>query len=275
MWRKGTTGSDNQRWPALSCMCISRTTGRPRPLKSQGCASGARYRSRPGARPVGDKRPYIAVRHSPAMGSKQRAADKGTERARSVAVDLGGELRRAREQHGLSQAVVGRAVRLSASQVSRIERARSKHLSIHHIARLLAVVGLDLSARAYPAGPPIRDAVHLALLNRLRDRVGPAAAWRFEVPVGRVGDPRAWDAVLAVGAARVAVEAETRPRDLQALQRRVALKLRDDPGISGVVLLLANTRHNRNLMRESGDALRVDFPLPCEAVLRPLAEGRD
>ncbi|MGD0122218.1 MAG: helix-turn-helix transcriptional regulator [Candidatus Limnocylindrales bacterium] len=209
------------------------------------------------------------------MGSKKRAVDNGTERARSIVTDLAGELRRAREQHGLSQAVVGRAAGVSASQVSRIERAQSKRLSIHHIARLLAVVGLELSARAYPAGPPVRDAAHQALRGRLRSRVAPTIAWRFEVPVERAGDRRAWDAVLVIGTVRFGVEAETRPRDVQALQRRVALKRRDAPDISGVVLLLANTRYNRQLLREHGDSLRADFPIDGPNLLAALAAGHD
>jgi transcriptional regulator with XRE-family HTH domain len=209
------------------------------------------------------------------MGSKQRASDRGSERARLIVTDLAGELRRAREQHGLSQALVGRAAGLSASQVSRVERAQAQCLSIRQISRLLAVVGLELSARAYPAGQPVRDAAHRALLDRFRERVAPSIAWRFEVPIGHIGDLRAWDAVMLIGPCELAVEAETRPRDVQALQRRLAAKRRDDPSVSGVVLLLADTRHNRYLMKEHAEAMRADLPLPSKSMLRALAEGRD
>jgi hypothetical protein len=113
------------------------------------------------------------------------------------------------------------------------------------------------------------------LIERFRRRVAPTIAWRFEVPIGRAGDPRAWDAVMLIETAEVAVEAETRPRDVQALQRRVALKRRDDPGVSGVVLLLADTRHNRNLLRQQGKALCADFPMAPRGILQALAEGRD
>jgi transcriptional regulator with XRE-family HTH domain len=209
------------------------------------------------------------------MSTKERASDVGSLRARTIVVELGQEVRRARLGHGLSQAVVAKAARTSRSQVSRIEAAKAPRVSLVELARLLTVVGLELSARAYPAGPPIRDAAHRALIERFRARVAPAVAWRFEVPLGRSGDQRAWDAVLLVGAAELAVEAETRPRDVQALQRRVALKRRDDPGASGVVLLLADTRHNRQLLREHGEALRADFPIPAHEVLRALSGGRD
>src|SRR5450759_5099620 len=186
---------------------------------------------------------------------------------------MGRELRNARVERGLSQVEVARAVKMSRSQVGRIEKADVPDVPLAKVARLLAVVGLELSARAYPAGPPIRDAAHRSLIERFRNRVGPSVAWRFEVPVGRTGDQRAWDAGLLIGAAAVSVEAETRPRDIQELQRRVALKRRDDSGVSGVVLLLADPRHNRSLIREYGDALRADFPIQSKEVLRALSDG--
>jgi transcriptional regulator with XRE-family HTH domain len=161
------------------------------------------------------------------MSTKQRASDIGSVKARTIAVEMGRELRQARLDHGLSQAVVAKAARSSRSQVGRIEAACAPRVSLTEIARLLAVVGLELSARAFPAGPPIRDAAHRALIERFRARVAPTIAWRFEVPVGEAGDQRAWDAVLLVGLAKLAVEAETRPRDVQALQRRMALKRRE------------------------------------------------
>ena len=179
----------------------------------------------------------------------------------------------ARLEHGLSQSAVAMAARTSRAQISRVERARAPRVSVLELARLFVVLGLELSARAYPAGSPIRDGAHRALIERLRTRVAPTVAWRFEVPVGQAGDQRTWDAVLTVGAIGLAVEAETRPRDIQALQRRIALKKRDDPGVSGVVLLLADTRHNRNLLRDHGKALRADFPTPSSALLRSLTEG--
>jgi transcriptional regulator with XRE-family HTH domain len=208
------------------------------------------------------------------MGVRERRADLGSQRARAILVELGGELHRARLEHGLSQAAVAAAVGMSRSQVSRIENALVAEVPLSRLARLMAVVGLELSARAYPAGSPIHDRAHRALLERLRARASPAAVWRFEVPLGRPGDLRAWDAVLRIAGRRLAVEAETRPRDVQALQRRVSMKLRDDREVSGVLLLLADTRHNRSLLREHGEALRADLPLAGAEILRSLAAGR-
>lgn len=209
------------------------------------------------------------------MATKERAADVGARKAREVVAELGRELHDARVQHGLSQAEVAKAARISRSQMGRIERAEVPGVKLACLARLLAVVGLELSARAYPAGPPIRDAAHRALLDRLRARVAPSVAWRFEVPVGNAGDRRAWDAVMLLGSVQIAVEAETRPRDVQALQRRLAAKRRDDLEVANVVLLLSDTRHNRELMKEHGQALRADLPLLGRAIIEALSQGRD
>jgi transcriptional regulator with XRE-family HTH domain len=211
--------------------------------------------------------------------AKQRAGDAGSSRARAIVADLGREIHAARVDHGLSQAAVARAVRLSPSQISRIERGLVPLVSLANLARLLAVVGLELSARAYPAGSPIHDAAHLALLDRLRRAASPAIAWRFEVPVvsradGRAGDERAWDAVMFIGRSKVAVETETRPRDVQALMRRVALKRRDSAGVQAVVLVLSNTRHNRLLMRDYAEVLEVDLPARTAEILEALSAGR-
>ena len=69
-------------------------------------------------------------------------------------------------------------------------------------------------------------------------------------------DQRAWDAVITTVAQAgdgrprrclIGVEAETRLRDLQALQRRLALKRRDG-GVDRVILLVADTRSNRAIL---------------------------
>jgi transcriptional regulator with XRE-family HTH domain len=207
------------------------------------------------------------------VATKQRQVDAGVARGRSILVDLGRELRDARMEHGLSQSQVARSARTSRSQVSRVEHAAAPAVSIPEMARLLAVVGLELSSRAYPAGPPIRDAAHLALLERLRRLAPSTCAWRYEVPIGMPGDRRAWDAVLTIGAGEVAVEAETRPRDLQSLLRRVAGKLRDSQGPSAAILLLSNTRHNRRLLVDHGDVIASAFPAPGTEILSALESG--
>jgi hypothetical protein len=72
----------------------------------------------------------------------------------------------------------------------------------------------------------------------------------------------------------IGVEAETRPRDWQALQRRLALKRRDG-GVDRVLLVLTNSRWNRALVRTHAADLAGDFSVPQRVALEAIAAGRD
>ncbi len=187
---------------------------------------------------------------------------------------LGREIRQARLDVDLSQAVASAAVGKSASSWSRIERGAAPKLPLADLVLAAAVVGLDLSVRAYPAGSPLRDQAHLELLERLRIHLAHEVGWATEVPLPNAGDKRAWDAMIRVAAIRIGVEAETRARDAQALQRRLSLKRRDG-GVDHVILLLADTRHNREFVRAAGAGFGADFPVPGAMALQQLAAGED
>jgi transcriptional regulator with XRE-family HTH domain len=189
-------------------------------------------------------------------------------------MELGRELHEARLAHGLSLRVVGRAAALSASQISRVERGEVANVALVQLARLLEVVGLELSAKAFPGSGPLRDSAHAALLARLRAHLPAGTGWRTEVPFPLPGDRRAWDAVIRLDGIVIGVEAETRPRDLQALDRRLNLKRRDG-GIDRVVLLLAATRHNRDLIRDHAAGLASSFPVNGRDALDALSHGKD
>jgi hypothetical protein len=94
--------------------------------------------------------------------------------------------------------------------------------------------------------------------------------------VGGRDDLRAWDGGIEAVSTRnwlLGVEAETRVGDIQDLQRRIQLKLRDDPALTGAILLLADTRHNRMVLKANLTALRSDFPIDGATALRALATG--
>ena len=116
------------------------------------------------------------------MATRTRAIDVGSSKGRSSLARLTADIRAARTSSGLAQTDVARAMGLSRSQYGRIERGQSPLLSLLTASRLCAILGLDLSVRAYPAGDPIRDAAQIALLVRLRSRCHPSLAWRTEVP---------------------------------------------------------------------------------------------
>jgi hypothetical protein len=206
------------------------------------------------------------------MPARRRAIDLGAARGRDAVASLARELDDAIRSHGLSHAAVGRDVGLSGSQVGRVARGLAPGLSIVRASELLAAVGLELSVRVYPTGRPLRDTGHLALLERLRCVLHQSLTWRTEVPVAGGGDLRAWDAMIGSVEWRIGVEAETRLHDIQAIERRIALKQRD--GSVGVaMLLLANTRHNRTVVRSLGSALTASYPLPSRRALELLAAG--
>lgn len=209
------------------------------------------------------------------MARGERAVDRGLRRGRAILVDLGEEARRARLERGLSQAVVAEELGISRNQLRRIERGEATHVAVMDLARLLSVLGLDLWARAYPGGSPLRDAAHLALLRRLHQRLPDSAVWASETPLPGDRDQRAWDAVIAIDGIRIGVEAETRLTDVQSVLRRIDLKQRDDAAIARVVLLLADTRLNRAALREFGALLAPAFPVPSVVAIQALAHGVD
>jgi transcriptional regulator with XRE-family HTH domain len=67
---------------------------------------------------------------------------------------------------------------------------------------------------------------------------------------------------------------EVHLHDIQAVERRIALKQRDDASAGVVILLLADTAHNRRVLSAHREALRPQFPLDGGAILRALRAGR-
>lgn len=207
------------------------------------------------------------------MGSVQRRLDRGTRLGVEVLRRSGDELRQARLAAGLSQARLGAAARVSKAEVSRIERAAAPYVSVPALARLFAIVGLRLSVKAYPDGPPLRDVGQARLLGRLRDELHPALRFRTEVLLRATeGDMRAWDGEIGGSNETCKVEAETRLHDIQAVERRTALKMADDQ-VSVVILLVAESRGNAAVLREFRELLRPRFPFDTRQVLRALRRG--
>lgn len=163
---------------------------------------------------------------------------------------------------------------MSESQVSRIERGLVAHVSVTELAKLHAVVGLDLSLKSYPAGQPIRDAAHVALLDDFHRLLHRSVRWAVEVPLPIPGDRRSWDALVSASSWRYGVEAETAPRDAQSLARRLQLKQRDGE-VDGVLLVLRRTEQTRRFLNEVGALLHERFPVDGVRALELLRAGAD
>lgn len=162
---------------------------------------------------------------------------------------------------------------VSPAQISRIERGLLAHVAYETLVLLGSGVGLDVSIRAFPNGEPIRDAAQLALLARLRALLPRTVRLRSEVALGIAGDLRAWDAAIEAPTWWRPVEAESRLRDVQALQRRLRLKARDG-GVEHVLLIVADTRHNRHVLRATADSLAETFPVSSGDARAALQAGR-
>jgi transcriptional regulator with XRE-family HTH domain len=208
------------------------------------------------------------------MGSTERRRDRGRRAADRVLRLVATEIRDARLMSGASQRVVADTAGMSHTELSRIERGEAPWLTVDALCRIAAVVGLDPSLRLYPTGPALRDAPQRGLLGRFHVRVHPSLMWATEVPIRGHDDLRAWDALITGPGFRVAVEAETRLHDIQALERRIALKVRDG-GIDRVALVVADTRQNRAVLSATGKLLAVSFPVPARQFLEALSAGRD
>jgi transcriptional regulator with XRE-family HTH domain len=207
------------------------------------------------------------------MGSRLKAVDEARRRARQLRAQLGSEIRMARIGAGLSQASAGAGAGMSHAQWSRIERGVLDGLTIDQACRAGAAVGLQLSVRAYPDGDPVRDAAQLALLERFHARLPDRCRWWTEALLPIPGDRRAWDALIELSGRRAGCEAETRLSDVQALERRLALKLRDG-GVDLLLLLVADTANNRRVLDGHREALRGLLPLDGRQVLGSLRAGR-
>jgi hypothetical protein len=127
--------------------------------------------------------------------------------------------------------------------------------------------------KLFQAGPPIRDRAQLALLARFEAVLGPGLRLLREVPLLIEGDQRAWDGMVVAPDGRVFVEGETHVTDVQAFERRLRLKLRDDTRSSTVIVLLMRSAHHRALLRLQREVLRDLLPLDGAAILRALRSG--
>ena len=217
--------------------------------------------------------PQSIPRHQhPTMPATDRLRARISERVDRVLSGLGRELRAARLSRGLSQRIVAHAAGISQGQLSHVERGTYPTAPLSTFLAVAAALGLELSVRAFPAGEPIRDKAHAALLDRFRKAVGEAWQWAAEVPLPIPGDRRAWDRTMRRPQLLIGVEAETRPTDMQELQRRLALKKRDGQ-VDRLLLVLADTDWCRRVIRLND--IETMFPVAGKVALRALLEGRD
>jgi transcriptional regulator with XRE-family HTH domain len=208
------------------------------------------------------------------MPVTNRPADAGLDDARRLSATIATELRTGRESAGISQATAAQAAGLSPAQWGRLERQEIARPDLVQLCRASRALGLRASLKLYPVGTPVRDRAQVNLLARLEAVLGAPLRMRREAPLPVEGDPRAWDAMVDGDGRPFFVEGETRVSDAQAVERRIALKQRDDPRAGTVILLLSRSDHHRRLLGQHREDIRALLPLDGPAILRALRAGR-
>jgi len=225
-----------------------------------------------GGQPTGN-RPIRAKGQHGRVPSRPIRVDDASRRARRQLDDLVRDLRAARKAAGLSQIALARELGDSRQLITAWERGIRTPDSIQ-LACWGALVGLDVPIRAFPSGSPLRDAGQLRLIARARADIGDKAwTWRTEVPVADdPRDRRAFDVVLAGHAGRIGLEAITRLTDAQA-QVRAAILKQETAGLERMVLVVAQTRHNRAAVADAAPTILGAFPAAPREVMRALRDG--
>ena len=187
--------------------------------------------------------------------------------------ELGNDLRSARLAAGLTLAEVGRAIGSSPQTVLRVERPAAATSSPYQLARQAAAVGMRLRIKAYPEGPPIRDAAQVRLIREFRARIG-GAGLRLEQPVtDDPADRRAFDATIDLPGG-CGLEFISRFYDCQAQLRSALLKQRD-ANVLRLVIVVRATHANRRAVAAVGDILETSFAIAGRAATARLARGED
>jgi hypothetical protein len=208
------------------------------------------------------------------MASVQRRGDQGLADARRLTAAIASDLRSARIAAGISQATAGKAAGMSEAQWGRLERGALERVDIVQLCCAGRALGWKGSWRYFPVADAVRDAPQLNLLRRFEALLGPPLHMRREVPLPVAGDLRAWDGMVHGDGAPFVVEGEAHAGDVQALERRLRLKLRDDPRAGVLVLALTRSSHHRALLAAHREVLRDLLPLDNAAVLPLLRAGR-
>jgi transcriptional regulator with XRE-family HTH domain len=207
------------------------------------------------------------------MPSRQLLRSLGLQQADMIVDTIRREIRSLRVAANLSQAQVSAAAGISRTYLCRFELGQVRNIDVRVASILFAVLGQRLTMKGWPVGEPVRDAGQLRLLDRFDARVPPIWRRRREAVMPTPGDLRAWDERLD-GPASIGIEAETRPNDLQAVERSMATKKRDS-GVGRMALLISSTERNLGLVRRHLPALRQTFPLDTRAFMAAIRDGRD
>jgi transcriptional regulator with XRE-family HTH domain len=220
--------------------------------------------------------------------SQSRIRLEGNRRLREVIRGLGVEMRRQREDQGVSQAAIARAAGLSPAHLCGIEAGTSP-ASVTTLARVAAALGARLDVRLVPqSGSPLRDHLQAAMVEAFMRGLSPVWGRHVELPVER--PVRGVIDVVRVHRQRplvLAVEVHSEIRRLEQQLRWAHEKARalantdlvasifepQTRPIVDPVLLLPSTRSTRELAREFEATLLAAYPARATDLLMSLENG--
>lgn len=210
------------------------------------------------------------------MATRETRLLRGRRRGQVVLARTLNELNIARTSAGLSHTTLAAELQSSKSSVARLLGSELPDVGLLRLSEIASVLGYEISVQLYPIGDGLRDKGQIAVGKRFEAHV--AKAWRVtdETLLPGAGERRAWDKLLRlVGASplyNVGVDIETRVSDVQALVRRMRGRERDG-AVDQILIVLADTAHNRRVASELRDALGPDYASAPRSILRGLRSG--
>ena len=131
-----------------------------------------------------DSQPRAFRPPSSAIGRARRSVVHEASRIlRRTAFLFGGDFRELRLSAHVTQADVGRAIRVDRSRISRMERGDIE-VSDRVRARAAAALGAELRLAIFPSGEPlIYDAAHARMVEAIVAAAGPSWTTTLELPV--------------------------------------------------------------------------------------------
>lgn len=200
--------------------------------------------------------------------------------AREAALGFGREVTLARTNQALTIHAAARLAGVAPATQRRVE-AGDPAVGITTVCRVAAPLGLKVWGKAFPASTPtLRDTGQLAIADYLRTAAG--AGLRVVLEHG-LGNGRAIDAVFMGTDEIIAAEVERLLADLQAQYRAADAKRIELAALHQrpvrLVLAVADTRHNRAVVRDHAALIGSMLPAGSREIMRAIRTseplGRD
>lgn len=202
--------------------------------------------------------------------------ERGRRRGKLLTARAIDELRTARIVAGLTHAEIAHAIGVDRSIVTRLEHRAFEDLGIVRLSEIASVLGYEVSLGLHPIGDPVRDKGQLACGRRFNALL--SNRWRVtdETLLPGAGEQRAWDKLLRLVDATprylVGVDIESRVWDVQAIVRRTRARERDGQ-VDHILIVLADSAHNRRIVDELRSGLEPDYQAGSRALLGSLRRG--